>query len=157
MKNKTKKPKYSSFNQLFPSSTTWKYPTPIYDGAFHQFNDSEQIPDHKMFFLIIATPLTGLVHDPGQAQHGFVINEDGTHDLYPARAQFECAGSIVDERFGPPQPVAGPSKQPDVEVIEEEGQPKTILLDMLLDLKVKNLLNLLRKHKMLSPTMMLKT
>ena len=107
------------FNHLFPSSTTWKYPSPKYNGAFHQFQDSEQKPDRKMFFLIIATPLTGPVHDPGQAQHGFVIDKDGTHDLYPARAQFERAGSIVDKRFGPPQPVAGPSKQPDVEVIKE--------------------------------------
>jgi hypothetical protein len=65
VKNKTKKPKYSSFNHLFPSKTIWRYLTTVYDGSYHEFDIDKQHPDHKMYFIILATPLTGIVHDPG--------------------------------------------------------------------------------------------
>jgi hypothetical protein len=124
VKNKTKKPKYSSFNRLFPSKTVWRYPTTIYDGSFHRFDKDKQYPDCKMYFIILAMPLTGIVHDPGQAQHGFVLDEqDDQHlpqPMPPARSAFEREGSIVDDRFG--EPVAGPSRRPDLEVLQEEGQ-----------------------------------
>jgi len=68
------KPKTCGINQIVPSKTTWKYPTVQFDGEYKGFSNKDQIPDHKCYFMVIATPIFGPVVDPGQDMHGVELH-----------------------------------------------------------------------------------
>lgn len=119
--NKKKKPKGYRYNKFFKTNTTWKFKETIYNGVNHQPDWDNDGPDCKMYFMIIATPLQGGVHDTGQDMHGFQLDDIQPGDQLDGQpiVQRRREGSVVSDAFGPP--VAGPSDER-MERVEEEPE-----------------------------------
>jgi len=120
--NHRTKPKTFGINRIVPSKTTWKYPTVQFDGEYKGFKQVEQIPNCKCNFMVIATPIFGLVIDPGQDMHGVELHEPPDMTDTGLLAVFQWEGSVVADEFGPP--VAGLSTEP-LETIDEDDGPRT--------------------------------
>jgi hypothetical protein len=120
--NRTRLPKRKVVNKMYKTSTTWLYPPRVHDNSVLV---EKNVPDKKVFFMIIATPLFGGVEDPGQDMMG--VDEFG-EELPPendrVQYRYDRQGSVVHSDFGPPVvvkpepvdeddpsqgPVAGPS------------------------------------------------
>lgn len=84
--NQRTKPKMFGINRIVPSKTTWKYPTVVSNGVYQGFKQDDQIPDHKVYFIVMATPIFGPVVDPLQDMHGVDVTdapEDQDNDTIP--------------------------------------------------------------------------
>jgi hypothetical protein len=98
--NKKKKPKQFWYNKMFYTRTTWKYPEHHYNRFLHgNPQNEEEMPDRKVYFMIIATPLHGAVWDSGQDMHGFHMDpiDDELEDFTRKHQE----GSVVSDLFGP--------------------------------------------------------
>ena len=85
--------------------TTWKYPPAVHDGIVERrFNP---IPDRKVFFMLIVTPIVGGVDDPGQDMHGVELDCPlASDDLFrPLQYRGYREGSVVLDSFDPPPEV----------------------------------------------------
>jgi len=120
--NRRTKPKTFGINQIIPSKTTWKYPTVQFDGEYKGFQQKDQIPDRKCYFMVIATPIFGPVVDPGQNMHGVEVHDPPEIPDTGLPSVFQQEGSVVSDAFGPP--VAGPTTEP-LETIDKDDQPAT--------------------------------
>ncbi|KAI9448723.1 hypothetical protein F5148DRAFT_1292092 [Russula earlei] len=69
--NRRNKMKKVVFNRLIPMSTTWKYEPTMHDDIIDNHPQDEQDPDRKVYIMIIGTPVTGGLNDPGQNMHGW--------------------------------------------------------------------------------------
>lgn len=81
--NRKKQSKTFGHNQILPSSTTWKYPTLMSEGEVGHIDHDLQVPDRKLYFMVIGTPILGPFHDPGQDMHDIhvgPINDPTTAD-----------------------------------------------------------------------------
>jgi hypothetical protein len=80
--------------------------------------NDEEMPDRKVYFMIITTPLHGVVRDSGQDMHGFHMDPiDNELDDFTKKHR---EGSVVSDLFGPA--IAGPSKGPALPPLEEIEQ-----------------------------------
>jgi len=120
--NRKTKPKTFGINRIVPSKTTWKYPTVQYDGEYKGFEQKDQIPDRKCYFMVIATPIFGVVVDPGQDMHDVSVHDPPEIPDTGLPLVFQREGSVVSDAFGPP--VAGPTTEP-LETIDEDDRPAT--------------------------------
>ena len=97
--NKKNDHRQFKFNYLLPSKTTWKYPYLIHDGTVDETNPYG-VPDRKMVFMILATPIYGGVHDGGEPM--FDIQELAARDVdHGDQHRADCAGSVVRDEFQP--------------------------------------------------------
>jgi len=120
--NRKTKPKTFGINWIVPSKTMWKYPTVQFDGEYKGFDQKDQIPDRKCYFMVIATPIFGVVVDPGQDMHGVEVHDPPNVPDTGLPAVFQREGSVVSDAFGPP--IAGPTTKP-LETIDEDNRPTT--------------------------------
>lgn len=90
---------------MIPLKTTWKYPPAIHDGIVERrFNP---IPERKVFFMLIVTPIVGGVDDPGQDMHGVELDRPLASDnlFRPLQYRGYREGSVVSDSFDPPPEV----------------------------------------------------
>lgn len=118
--NKGRTPKQFNFNRLIPLSTTWKYEPVVHSGKVHDRDYAE--PDRKVYCMLIVTPITGGVLDPGQDMMGIDFDRDldegGADEL--VHHQPIRQGSIVSDAFGPPV-----DRGPEVIKIDHEEEEVT--------------------------------
>jgi len=84
-----------------PSKTTWKYPTVVHSGNYQGYTQDDQIPDRKVFFMVLATPIFGPVTDPGGDMHRVEVDSPDDDPDTGVPTQFQREGSIFSEVFGP--------------------------------------------------------
>ena len=116
--NRRNKPKTFGINRIVPSKTTWKYPTVVHSGHYQGYDQDDQQPDRKVYFMVLATPLSGPVTDPGGDMHGVDVDGTAPEVNVGLPAQFQREGSVVSDVFGP---TASSSR---LETIDED-EPRT--------------------------------
>jgi len=113
--NQRNKPKSFGINRIVPSKTTWKYPTLVHSGGYQKCDPEEQMPDRKVFFMVLAMPIFGTVTDPGGDMNGVVVDGDNEPTDEGPPPTFQREGSVFSEVFGPTASGSG------LETIDEDG------------------------------------
>jgi len=113
--NRRNKPKMFGINRIVPSKMTWKYPTLVHSGGYQKYDQEDQAPDRKVFFMVLVTPICGSVIDPGGDMQGVTVDRDGEDAEDRPPPTFQREGSVFSDIFGP---VASTSQ---LETIDEDG------------------------------------
>jgi hypothetical protein len=105
--NRKKKPRYLRWNRMCRMNTTWKYHSTRHNGINVEAEDVHNIPDRKLWMLVLATPMHGPdVRDPKQDQFGIQGPRNPDHDdNFPMIDELNSVPRrfpSVDPRFGDP-------------------------------------------------------